>query len=346
MRLLPAPDFFKPGILRQLEVESEMRRAARKAVVHVSHADCLDGAGSDVLVRLKHGSDRVATVYCDPAEVLDRLRALARARGRGQLLISDLSLQVGQAEEVAETVSKLTDAGWRVEWRDHHHKQWEKGALEVVAKAADAVNLNADGTECGTSLVQKDLLPGDEFAQELAEIIRDVDLWIRKDPRSTVLTHARHEWGSEAFVAKMIRDKRFVDKATEDAAKAWEKRFERDAREALRHARVAEGKNRVGVVYGDLPGSDVCDRLREEKGTDVEINLKPSGKFSVRSRPGLPICHTLAQRFGGGGHPHAAGGMLAMGPLAWTIYWSSRGDSLAARRLVEAAEDAVPEKVP
>ncbi|HVL86910.1 MAG TPA: hypothetical protein VM681_02720 [Candidatus Thermoplasmatota archaeon] len=347
-RALPSPDFFKPAFLRSFELDREVAHAVEKPVVHLSHGDCLDGATSDALVRLRHGNARVGTLFCDPGDVLDRLRRVAAAavfrKDARLLLVSDLSLQLGQADAIASALSDLRARGWRVEWRDHHHKQWEGGALATVRAAADHVSLDAEGKECGASLVARELLPGDDFATELAAIVRDVDLWIRKDPRSATLTHARHRWGSARFVQKVVGDKAFLDEDVRAAARAWEQEFEREMWRAVKDVRIEQGRNKVGVIYGDYPGSDVCDRVRKEKATDVEINLKPSGKFSIRSRPDLPVAASVAQKFDGGGHPNAAGGHLRIaGPVGWTVYWATQGkDSVAARRLVDAAKDAVP----
>ena len=62
----------------------------------------------------------------------------------------------------------------------------------------------------------------------------------------------------------------------------------------------------ISPMYG-YP-SETAAYLRKELGSDIEVLVSDSGKFSIRSIP--PISHTIAKEFGGGGHPHAAGGFF------------------------------------
>jgi nanoRNase/pAp phosphatase (c-di-AMP/oligoRNAs hydrolase) len=54
--------------------------------------------------------------------------------------------------------------------------------------------------------------------------------------------------------------------------------------------------------------SETAAFLRKELGSDIEVLVSGSGKFSIRSVP--PISHKIAKEFGGGGHPNAAGGFF------------------------------------
>jgi oligoribonuclease NrnB/cAMP/cGMP phosphodiesterase (DHH superfamily) len=342
-RRWPDRDFFLPPRWAQERARRFVVETARSGrVVHVSHGDCLDGAGSDVIVRLRHGSDHVATVFTDPAKVAEKLAWIAEAGTREgrSLLISDVSPQVGEREALERVLGTLNEQGWRIEWRDHHAKQWANGMLDAVRRKADYVRIDLDNHECGTSICQQDLLPNDAYAKELASVIRDIDLWIRKDPRSDTLTDALHEMGSRPFVAKMVRDKVVLDQELERAARRHRHALDRDLKAAIARARLVQGKHKVGVVYGDFPGSQACHALREALRTDVEINLKPDGKFSIRSRPELPFCHAVAQQFRGGGHPNASGGHLRIAAHEWLPYWLRGGRARQADALAEAASQA------
>ncbi|HLE96786.1 MAG TPA: hypothetical protein VI997_05380, partial [Candidatus Thermoplasmatota archaeon] len=96
---------------------------------------------------------------------------------------------------------------------------------------------------------------------------------------------------------------------------------------------------RVAIAYGDLPTNDVLHALYTDGGAQIAILLKPEGTFSLRSRKGVDVCHRLAQDYGGGGHPNAAGGTLRLGPLELPVYWARRGRVPKADRLVAAALD-------
>jgi oligoribonuclease NrnB/cAMP/cGMP phosphodiesterase (DHH superfamily) len=294
------------------------------------------------MVRLRHGDAAVSTLYTDPSLVTDKLRRVAEARVPGEgrsLLLSDVSPQLAQRAELEQALGQLNELGWRIEWRDHHAKQWEQGMLDAVRRKADHVRVSLDNDESGASLCQLDLLPGDAFARELAQVVRDVDLWIRKDPRSEVLTDARHAMGSTAWVGKMVRDRVVLDDELRAAAQRHRAELERDLGRALAKARVVHGARKVGVVYGDFPGSQACDALRRALGTDVELALKPDGKFSLRSQPGIEV-HRIAQAHGGGGHPQASGGKLRVARAAWPGYWLARGWVPEARAIAEEAAGA------
>lgn len=342
-RLLPGRDFFVPAATKEARRRrATVERARRGTVVHLSHDDCLDGVGSDVVVRLKHGSDAVSTVFTHPGEVASRLEAIAGAGigGEGRaLLLSDLGPQLAERERLEAALGELNELGWRIEWRDHHAKQWGQGVLEALRRKLDHLRVDLDNEECGTSIVQQDLLPHDAYAAELAAVVRDIDLWIRKDPRSEALTHALHALGSEALVAKLVRDRVLLDGELEEAASRHRRELERDLSAAVARARVLDGKRRVGVLYGDFPGSQACDALRRARGTDVEVTLRPDGEFSIRSRPELPLCHLVAQRFGGGGHPNASGGRLRLPAWEWPLYWLRGGRARRVEELVRLAAE-------
>ncbi|HEV8359979.1 MAG TPA: hypothetical protein VGR28_05920 [Candidatus Thermoplasmatota archaeon] len=343
-RTFPRADFFLPSAWKEQRLRDEvLARARQGSVVHISHGECLDGAAADALVRLRHGDAAVSTIFTEPDAVVPKLEAIAAAgiAGEGRsLLLSDVSPQRSQRDRLEQALGTLNERGWRIEWRDHHGAQWQDGLLDAVKRKADHVRVALDNQECGTSLVQLDLLPSDAYARELAAVVRDIDLWVRKDPRSETLTHALHQLGNRALVAKLVRDRVVLDAELERAARLHKDQLERDLARALARAWFVEGKHRVGVVYGDFPGSQACDALRTQAKTDLEINLKPSGKFSLRSRPELPLCHAVAQRFRGGGHPNASGGRIRPAAWAWPFYWLSGGKVREAGALARAAADA------
>lgn len=340
---LPAASFFRPAPYKDWKFERELYRRAYGAttVVHLTHAECMDGAACDVLVRKAYGDGAVETVFLEPHETVDTLELLIRvpSRARG-LVISDLSLQRGEGERAAAALTALADDGWRIAWRDHHHKQWEGVDLEALRDACD-LTLDTKQEECGATLVQKDLLLRDAWARELAQTVRDHDLWLRKDPRSMTLFHAIVEGGTAAWVRHLLARQVVVDATLERWAARDRARNARLVRWALADARVVRGaRSLIGLAYGRVPTNEVLHAL-EEKGAHLSILVKPSGGFSLRSRKDVPVCHAIAQQFGGGGHPNAAGGQLGLGSLGLASLWMRRHDHPAARTLVKKAAKEV-----
>lgn len=336
---LPPASFFRPGAYKDWKFERELYRRAYNAstIVHLTHGDCMDGAACDVLVRAAYGDGAVETTFLEPHETADALDLLTRvpSRARG-LVISDLSLQRGEGERAAAALHALADDGWRISWRDHHHKQWEGVDLALFEQSAE-VTLDRSGAECGATLVQKDLLPDDAWARELATTVRDHDLWLRQDPRSMTLFHAIVDMGSERWIRYHLAHKVVVDRTLEAYASRDKRKNAKLVRWAVGRARTVRGKRAVvGLAYGRVPTNETLHAL-EQKGAHLSILVKPTGAFSLRSAKDVPVCHVVAQEFGGGGHPNASGGRLGLGSFGIASLWARRLDHRATRTLARRA---------
>jgi uncharacterized protein len=336
---LPPLSFLRPGAYKDWRFERTFYRKAYAAstVVHFTHKECMDGATCDVLARAAYGDGAVETVFLEPHETVDALELLTRvpSRARG-LVISDLSLQRGEGQRAAETLRTLAEDGWRIAWRDHHHKQWEGVNLDAFRASCD-LTVDFAGQESGASLVQKALLPDDKWAAELAQVARDHDLWLRQDPRSMTLFLSVVEAGSQRWIRHLLRTRAIVDPTIERWAAKERARNARLVRWALKRSRVLRGRQaKVGLAYGRVPTNEVLHAL-EEQGADLSILVKPTGAFSLRSRKDVPVCHAVAQQFGGGGHPNASGGRLGLSGPGLLSLWTRRLDHRAARKLAERA---------
>lgn len=336
---LPQASYFRPGAYKDWKFERAFYQRAYGAstIVHFTHGQCMDGATCDVLVRRAYGNGAVETVFLEPHETVGALELLLRvpSRARG-LVISDLSLQRGEAERAASTLQMLADDGWRISWRDHHHKQWEGVDLAAFGEACE-LTVDFSSTECGATLVQKALLPNDAYAQELALVARDHDLWLRKDPRSIILFHSIVEAGNDRWIRHMLTHDTVVDAQIERWAARDRKKNADLVAWALARASVEHGERaRIGLAYGRVPTNETLHAL-EERGCHMSILVKPTGTFSLRSAKNVPVCHAVAQQFGGGGHPNASGGRLGLGPVGMMALWMRKLDHPAVRTLARRA---------
>lgn len=336
---LPPLSFLRPGAFKDWRFEKEFYRRAFGAstVLHLTHGNCMDGATCDVLVRAAFGDGAVETIFLEPHETSDALELLLRvpSRARG-LVISDLSLQRGEGERIAQTLQQLSDDGWRISWRDHHHKQWEGVDLAAMEAACD-LHVDLTATESGASLVQKAYLPDDAWAKELAEVARDHDLWLRKDPRSIQLFHSLVEVGNAKWIKHVLTKRVVLDKTMEQWAIRDKRKNVELVKWALKRAKIVRGRRGViALAYGRVPTNETLHAL-EEQGAHLAILVKPTGAFSLRSRKDVPICHTLAQEFGGGGHPNASGGNLGLGGPGLLSLWLRRLKHRGARALAQRA---------
>lgn len=339
MRRLPDLDFFVPEPVRRYR----RRDAAVAAVKHshdvlvVTHGKCLDGVGS-YLVHALAAETPPPVIYAQPGEMHEVLEDVASEAGNGRTLsINDLSFDRAHQKDVLDGLRKLKDAGWRVLWRDHHHKQWEGVDTAALDAHLDLFRLDTEARECGTSLAQQDLLPNDPLARDLADIVRDRDLWINKDARSERYEFALRVLGAERFVDSFLAtrdvDAAWITSAAEQATVQMDEEVEK----AILSADVFGDHGEVGFIYGEVPKNVTLHRLRDQRGTRLEINMKPDGRFSVRSAKGTDVAHLVGQAYGGGGHPNAAGGKARVPPWEWPAFWLQGGLSPAGKSVVNTA---------
>ncbi|MDD1670912.1 MAG: phosphoesterase [Methanomicrobiales archaeon] len=274
----------------------EALRARKAKVVHLTHND-LDAAGSDAIHRLKYGE--VFTIWASVGNFPYLLTALSEVKGGGDLLsITDFGYQAG----IERWLKRAGDAGWRIEWRDHH--RWEEREAALVRPLVDRLTL--DTSTCATGIVAREMAAGDPRAAEIARVVCDHDLWRNEDPRSMVLGRILWKPGLRDHVRDRLAEGVFTDEVIRREYDRTLEEMERDIRKSIRHTRILGRRYRVAFspLYG-YP-SDTASRVRETFRSDIEVMVSGNGRFSIRSV--APVSHIIARQFGGGGHPHASGG--------------------------------------
>lgn len=361
--------YWPQGRLFRSERRRSRRRLARwdaaearaKAALLVSHGGCLDGVGAAIVTLRTLGRDQVGVAYVQPGDMAQVLAHFAQRPGRGRrFLVADLSLNPEQYDKVVEACRALAANGWTVEWRDHHHKQWEGVDLSRLREHLKVLEVNADATESGASLQQQALAPDDKFLRRLAETVRDRDLWWNKTPDSETLEFALSELGPFGFAGHVLdaldSGAAGPDAPVVDAFLAAAAQRERDSQVAAKSRLLSEvrtwgdGATKVGIVYGWLPKNTGLHEILEEQGCRVAINVRPNGKASLRSRKDAPVCHLVAREFHGGGHPNASGADLGLSGLPYWWYVARRGKVAAVERMATTAvrvlESPPPEAAP
>ncbi len=300
-------------------------RDRKVRVVHLTHND-LDAVGADAVHRRRYGD--VFTIFASVGKFPAFFERLAALPGRGDLLsITDLGYQ----DAAVPALDAARQNGWRVEWRDHH--RWNEEECDAVRERVDL--LRVDTTRCGCGIAAVDLLPDDPVAREIAGVVCDYDLWLHRDPRSAVLGQVLQRPRNRNHVRDLLVKGRFSDAQVEAEYADIRKEMTGNIDHSISHVQLAGTRYRTAFapLYG-YP-SETAAAIRERLGTEIEVIVSPSGRFSIRSVP--PISHLVARRFGGGGHPHAAGGDFAFSfveRLGFTLLKRSR----RYRDLVAAAE--------
>lgn len=321
-------------------------KAARQVLL-LSHGNCLDGVTAALITQRVLGQENVGVAFLQPGDMGEALQFFAAYPGKGRrLLVADLSLQPEQFDAIVAACAQLRTGGWSIAWRDHHHKQWEKLPLDRLRAHVDPLVVNADATESGASLQQQALAPDDAYLRDLANTVRDRDLWWNKTPDSETLEFALSEMGPKAFLQHGLE--RAPGPVVDDVLAAAAKR-ERDGQVAVKHKLLDEarywgdGPTKVGVVYGWLPKNTGLHELLEDHGCQIAVNVRPNGKVSLRSRKPRAVCHLVAQKFNGGGHPNASGADLGLKGLGYWAYVLRRGKVARVEQFAQEAVRALQE---
>jgi len=286
--------------------------ASRTAhVVHLTHND-LDAVGADAIHRMRFGNDGVFTVWSSVGKFSTLFALVASCPGKGDLLsISDLGCQ----RDTAAIAARARSNGWVIEWRDHHRWREEEiaGIRNVVAL------LHIDTETCATGIVARDLAPDNAVAAEVARVVCDYDLWKHADPRSAVLGQVLQRKKNREHVRDCLAAGVFSDALIEAENAEIMAEMAAMMKRSLSHTTFAGKKYRIAFapLYG-YP-SETAHFIRKEKGTDIEVIIGKDGKFSIRSVP--PVSHLIAREFGGGGHPHAAGGSFSFTVVERFTWW-------------------------
>jgi oligoribonuclease NrnB/cAMP/cGMP phosphodiesterase (DHH superfamily) len=238
------------------------------------------------------------------------------------IYITDFSPDAAAVPDDLETL--IHERECPVYWIDHH--EWPYGTLAAHREAG--INASVDTTECATSLIHR--LFYDENGgwpdriTELAAVTKDIDLWIRDDPRSPRLnTFASIVDDPFDYINNVLEH---GVKHPPDVEQQIDERIARDeeleafaVENATKYA-TADDPWTVAITYSkggrsSEIGNELCEN--PEHDVDIAIVLKTHGGAGVYSHsdgqgddpdPGVfSRCHEIASEFGGGGHPTAAG---------------------------------------
>jgi oligoribonuclease NrnB/cAMP/cGMP phosphodiesterase (DHH superfamily) len=303
----------------------EALRGRKSRVVHLTHND-LDAAGCDAIHRMRYGE--VFTLWASVGNFPFLLSAFGDVKAGGDLLsITDLGYQAG----VERWLKKAREAGWRVEWRDHH--RWEDREAGIVRPLVDRLTLDT-GT-CATGIVARELAREDARAAEVARVVCDYDLWRNEDPRSMVLGRVLSKPGFREHVRDRLAEGVFTDARIEGEYAGLLAEMERNIGKSIRNTKILGEKYRIAFapLYGYT--NDTAARVRESFKSEIEVIVSSNGRFSIRSVP--PISHLVARRFNGGGHPHASGGTFPFTLLDRIVFLVTRRSRYFGE-LVEVAE--------
>ncbi|WP_053958388.1 DHHA1 domain-containing protein [Sulfobacillus thermosulfidooxidans] len=275
------------------------------ASVLVTHNHCLDGCLAATLGIVAGVVDQVELV--DYSHNDATVQRVIQSPDVDRVFVVDMS--VGEA-----TAQVLDTWPHAVVVLDHH-----RTALPLNQWAWATV----DPSRCGAALFFEYLVNqgwGDRIQahRDLVAIVNDYDLWIRRDPRSDDLALLLDAFGPHWMIAAWKDAPAFVQafwgddpdalagSAMVEALRQQRQTYLERCAATLRRVSGESGETLV-VVVAERHHSELGELLAHRPGVDAVVILDPlARKVSLRSRGSFDVS-ALAQRFGGGGHPGAAG---------------------------------------
>jgi oligoribonuclease NrnB/cAMP/cGMP phosphodiesterase (DHH superfamily) len=331
--VLPGEGFFYPDSFEEREAEREARETVEGAGTVVVADPDADGLACVALVREAFGEGEL--LPAGPHELADAVEYLVEyAEDGARVFVCDLCPDSEADVEGLSELAGRTD----VAWFDHH--QWDPDVRRAVERAGVDLVVGDSEEECTADVALRSLDHefDDRFA-ELAAVTRDHDLWLREDPRSDDLADYAYWEEPEAYVEVVGRFG--VDLPEPVREYLAERRVEKEALVdlAVKRASTKEvGPWTVGVTYGRCSQNEVAEALKTQ-GADASVVVKPAGSASIRGTEEFELCHEVAGRVNGGGHPKAAGCKphIYDDMLDYAHHWATRGAE-TKRTILDAFE--------
>lgn len=217
-----------------------------------------------------------------------------------------------------EPMLELAEAWDRIILLDHHASAIDRldGNLPPNVECVFDVNRSGAGiTADWLDMRQHDLIPGAR-ARGLVDYVEDRDLWRFALPESKeaiqyLIAATPHTYAEWAILDKRLRMDAEFDRCVADGRLVG--RYHRIIVDELVDAArpvVIDGHDTLVVPSPYLCGSDVAGELARlsPSGIGAYIRMLPDrNEYGLRSTDDGPDVARIAERLGGGGHPHASG---------------------------------------
>lgn len=342
--LYPDPNYFQEWS----EVQDEKREEIKEKlgddspdILGITHTDA-DGYGCEVMLReaFPNTSIEVITASESGPLALNHVgKFVEECVDRDTtVFIMDLCPNEGEGREFIDPFRSFSE----VYVVDHH--EWDEKDEEQIEWVA---NVHHDTDRCATQIVHDEFIdnPSEEIT-ELAKVTADHDLWIKeRREESDALSDLAHHCEREHYVElcqKYGVDVLETDEGVELIEEAREIRQRKTELALNRTTYYDINGNRVGIAYGQCSGSDVGEKLYDEKDCDLACIVYPNGHISFRSPDDNPVARDVALEMDGGGHPCAAGGKFEIVDhgVNYTTFWATKGRS-ARHHLQEVIRDTM-----
>ncbi len=285
----------------------------------ITHAADFDGIASAGLLMRKYGINGSSILFADYGEEeLLRIEKLVKRkfiRG-GTLFITDLGAEGSTAPGFSRIISHVKSRNGKVFWFDHH--KWDSENLELLAKQCDKAVVGENEKFCASEITAAQIGLDDPFVKALLHMVHISDFALTPDNtkmRNIIggyvlgLAYFRMQ-GQSAYleraeqIAECISNgeiiPEFLQRASAKFSELNEERLDKMMKTVITGGVISIGFTPI------VSTNDACQRIIKKTGSDIGCYINvDSDKVHLRSVKN--DCSTLANRFGGGGHPHASG---------------------------------------
>ncbi|MBI3811592.1 MAG: hypothetical protein HY283_05235 [Nitrospirae bacterium] len=316
-----------------------------QTAVVVSHGPfCLDGVAAAACVGRFYGESRVTPVFAHPSDVDSVIEEATRTSKEPQdLWISDITWK----DQKTETLFKgLVRQGWRIFWIDHHTIALEKDVNEmealgltgwVASNRFSAARLLYDYLISAEALLGKAPASLKRF-EKVVMLADDNDRWVHKLRGSRELALTVAALGGTVAYRELLHldtDLRYSPRM-EEAYRTASRELSDSTALAMRTRleKTTDDGLRIVAVLCKGYTSEVAEALRQAMTKNSDRNAAPAifllynledQRISLRRTPDCEVdLAGLAGRFGGGGHPAAAGFELPEAPGYLQNYLADR----------------------
>ncbi|NOZ59577.1 MAG: hypothetical protein GXO66_08410 [Euryarchaeota archaeon] len=273
----------------------------------IAHKKDLDGLGSHAIVRrfAEREGEEVVHYFADYDDLAGIIVELSGKLRGERVIIADL----GYNEEVLsalEALARLCGAN-EVTWVDHHDWQGGEAVLELGLRFIHSSEL------CAAELVQRELMPEDAIAREIARLAHAHDFREEDELAWKLYDVISSGYDKMSFVEALSRGE-FWNGEFEEAYRKYQHAKEKGYAYLEEHLEVREvgGYTCALALSKKYLSSTLASLHLQKKGTDFVVVVYPDGKLSFRRNNPRVNLRKIAQLFGGGGREVAAGAKLGI----------------------------------
>ncbi len=295
-------------------------------IYNITHISDLDGMASAALLVKNFGIPLENIFFFDySASIFSAMREeiMSRNPRNSLFILSDAGVNQQIVKSCANLAAFLKKNGNSIMWLDHH--VWNDESIRMLSKYASLMIVGENSYCCGADIVYKLLCRNDPKSEKLVELTHISDLYLKPKSNAQRAILERYAFGikylnmqeDENRNAKLRKLIYFLsigkinNSLIKNAHSRYKKIFIKSVKILDDSAQtIKAGRIKIALGFApDLQSTFAAHRLRIRNKVQIGAyvntsRIRDSPTCSLRSA-GKTSCLYIAERFGGGGHPHA-----------------------------------------